>query len=44
VERYVLEEFREEELGKLKTIMEKTVKAIKMALKEGLQKAMNMYN
>jgi len=44
VEEYVLEEFEEVELGKLKNMLKKAVEAIRVALKDGPQKAMNMYN
>jgi peptidyl-tRNA hydrolase len=44
VEEYVLKEFEEDELGKLKVMLKKAVEAIKLALKNGPQKAMNMYN
>jgi len=44
VEEYVLEEFGENELGELKNMLKKAVEAIKLALKNGPQKAMNMYN
>jgi len=44
VEEYVLEEFGENELGELKNMLKKAVEAIKLALRNGPQKAMNMYN
>jgi len=44
VEDYVLEDFREDEMGELKTILKKAVGAIKAALKDGPEKAMNRFN
>ncbi len=44
VEDYVLEDFREDEAGELKTILKKAVGAIKAAIKDGPEKAMNRFN
>jgi len=44
VEEFVLEDFREDELGEVKNLITKTVKAIKVALKESPERAMNCYN
>jgi len=44
VEEYVLKEFEEVELGRLKLMIKKAVAATLTALKDGHQKAMNMYN
>lgn len=44
VEDYVLEEFKENELGELKAMVKKTVEAVKVALKDGPEKAMNRFN
>lgn len=44
VERYVLREFDVNEKTELKQIINKATKAIQVALKDGLQKAMNQFN
>lgn len=44
VEDYVLEDFKEGEAGEVKKMIKKTVEAIKVALKNGPEKAMNRFN
>jgi PTH1 family peptidyl-tRNA hydrolase len=44
VERYVLSEFNFQEIPKVKQMMRKSVKAIQIALKEGLAVSMNRFN
>lgn len=44
VEKFVLQNFTKDEEKILKETIEKTVEAIRFALKEGLEKAMNKYN
>lgn len=44
VEEYVLEEFRGQELGELKIMIKRAVKAIEIALKDGPEKAMSRFN
>jgi PTH1 family peptidyl-tRNA hydrolase len=44
IDNYVLGEFSEGEKGKAREIIKKSVKAVREALDEGLQKAMNRFN
>jgi len=44
VERYVLSEFNHKEKAKVKQMIRKSVKAIQIALKEGLAVSMNRFN
>jgi PTH1 family peptidyl-tRNA hydrolase len=43
-EKFVLQKFKKEEGEILKEVIEKMIEAIEMAIKEGLEKAMNEYN
>ncbi len=44
VEKFVLQKFNKEEQKIIKEVIKKTVEAIKLTLKEGIKKAMNMCN
>lgn len=44
VERYVLSPFGRGEKGKARRMVKRAIKAIELALKEGLEKAMNQFN
>ena len=44
IENYVLSEFHTGEQGKAREMIKKAVKAIEVALKDGLEKAMNRFN
>ena len=43
-EKFVLQKFNKEEEKIIKEVIEKTVKAIELSLKEGLEEAQNKYN
>ena len=44
VERYVLSAFREDEGGEVRILIKKAAEAVELALKKGLEKAMNKFN
>lgn len=44
IEKYVVSPFRDNEAGDAKKLLKKTVEAIRFALKEGIEKAMNRFN
>lgn len=44
IEKYVLSSFRDNEGGEVKKLIKNTVEAVKIALKNGIDKAMNRFN
>ncbi len=44
IEKYVLSSFRDNEGGEVKKLIKNTVEAVKIALKDGIVKAMNRFN